>query len=74
MFKWFFMFLVPIFIINSMQKVTRSIIITNHSQTEMVCEKLPWAGVGQNSRISGVCNTIHSRKTRLFEQSLEKSK
>jgi len=34
------MFLVPIFIINSMQKVTRSIIITNHSQTEMVCKKL----------------------------------
>lgn len=34
------MFLVPIFIINSMQKVTKSIIITNHSQTEMICEKL----------------------------------
>ena len=74
MFKWFFMFLVPIFIINSMQKVTRSIIITNHSQTEMVCKKLAWAGVRQNPRTSGVCDTIHSRKTRLFEQSLEKSK
>ncbi len=35
------MFLVPIFIINPIQKVTKSIIITNHSQTEMVCEKLP---------------------------------
>lgn len=35
------MFLVAIFIINPMQKVTRFIIITNHGQTEMVCEKLP---------------------------------
>ena len=68
------MFLVPIFIINPMQKITKSIIITNHGQTEMVCEKLPWAGVRQSPRTSGVCDTIHSRKTRLFEQSLEKSK
>ena len=42
------MFLVPIFIINPMQKVTKFIIITNHSQTEMICEKLAWAGVGQS--------------------------
>jgi len=34
------MFLVPIFITNPMQKVTKFIIITNHSQTEMICEKL----------------------------------
>lgn len=34
------MFLVAIFIINPIQKVTKSIIITNHSQTEMVYEKL----------------------------------
>jgi len=74
MFKWFFMFLVPIFIINPMQKVTKFIIITNHSQTEMICEKLAWAGVGQSPRTSRVCDTIRSRKTRLFGQSLEKSK
>ena len=74
MFKWFFIFLVPISIINSMQKVTKFIIITNHSQTEMVCEKLAWAGVGQSPQTSGVCDTIRSRKTRLFGQSLEKSK
>ena len=74
MLKWFFMFLMSIFIINPIQKVTKSIIITNHSQTEMICEKLAWAGVGQSPRTSGVCDTIHSRKTRLFGQSLEKSK
>ena len=74
MFKWFFMFLMSIFIINPIQKVTRFIIITNHSQTEMVCEKLPWAGVGQSPRTSGVCDTIRSRKIRIFGQSLEKSK
>ena len=68
------MFLVPIFIINSMQKVTRSIIITKYSQTEMVCKKLARAGVRQNPRTSGVCDTIRSRKTKLLEQSLEKSK
>ena len=74
MFKWFFIFLVPISIINSMQKVTKFIIRTNHSQTEMICEKLAWAGVGQSPQTSGVCDTIRSRKTRLFGQSLEKSK